>query len=350
MEQTPLFRTPDERSAREKNLIALLILIAGLFLGSVAIDIAQLFVGSGFSERAVRTHDLLVAGGKTWVAYTDPKVTLRVVTDTDCAECDPDEALVWLRRIVPTVEAVKIEDDTDEGKQLIQDYGLRTLPSFVFGPTVTATDFYREAEPLFLEKNDQYVFDMNRIGLPIGKYLVAPSVGESRIILGNREAGLTVTLFSDFQCQFCASFHTEFKKLVTEYGDRVRFVFKHLPLPNHLQAENAAQAAECAFEQGKFNEYSDWLFARQVEWGKIEGLQAFKNAAWRIAGMNGAEFSRCLESGRHTKTITRDLMDAQDFGLVSAPTTFIGTEVVTGAASFADLQPIMDQALGETGE
>ena len=62
---------------------------------------------------------------------------------------------------------------------------------------------------------------------------------------------------------------------VKAYGDKVLYVYKHYPLSFHAQAENAALAGECAYEQKKFTEYADTLFAKQEEWGKTEGTQKF---------------------------------------------------------------------------
>ena len=188
-------------TADRKNLLASIVVLIGLFVGSLFVDLGQLITGSGFSGPAIRSHDVLVTGGKTWVGYTEPKVSLRIVSDAACAECDPSEALLWLRRIVPTLEAAPIDISTAAGKQMAESFHLVTIPAFIFGPTVQETEFYTQAEPLFHEENGAFVFDMNQIGMPIGRYLVAPDTGEADIIVGSKAAPVTLLVFSDFRCE-----------------------------------------------------------------------------------------------------------------------------------------------------
>ena len=103
---------------RYQNLFAVAIILGGLFLGSLFVDFLQLVRGEGFSSGAAETHNVLETADKTWVAYEDPKVELTVITDQKCSSCDPNEALVWLRRVVPTLEATKVDISDDFGGKL----------------------------------------------------------------------------------------------------------------------------------------------------------------------------------------------------------------------------------------
>lgn len=162
------------KEQRIKNLTALVIILAGLFAGSLFIDFAQLLAGRGFSRSAVKKYSLLETGGKVWVAYNEPKVTAQVVTSKDCAACDPSEALVWLRRVIPTLEAMPVEDDSDSGKFFIERFGIASLPAFIFSESITDTDFYSQAGSLFRVEDGKYFFDMGKIGLPAGRYINTP--------------------------------------------------------------------------------------------------------------------------------------------------------------------------------
>ena len=265
----------DAREMKIKNLSSILILVIGLFIGSLFVDIGQLMTREGYSPRAVRENNILEAAGKTWVAYTDPQVDVKVLTDNTCVKCSPDEALVWFRRILPTMEAVPVEVSSDEGKALVEQYGIRTIPAFIFSDKVAGTDFYTAAAEIFTQKNGSYVLDTARLGLAPGKYLVTPEIGGNAIVAGPHDAKVRVVEYSDFQCPYCKAFAPSVKKMLTEYGDKVEFVYKQLPLAFHAQAENAALASECANEQGKFQAYSDLLFAKQTEWGAATGTQKF---------------------------------------------------------------------------
>lgn len=331
----------------KRNLLSIIVILVGLFLGSLFVDFGQLLTGSGFSGLAIRTHDILVTGGKTWVGYAEPKVSLRVVSDEQCDDCDPSEALLWLRRIVPTIEAERVDVSTEAGKRLADSFRLVTVPAFIFGDTVKETEFYAQAEPLFREKNGALIFDMNKIGMPIGRYLVAPETGESDIVVGPKEAPVTLLVFSDFQCQYCKEYHATYKKLLVEYGDRIRLVWKHFPLPTHPEAVKAAAAAQCAALQDRFLPYADILFERQNEWGKAGAERRFKEYAWRVKGLDARTFSDCLDAPAASEKVANDLKLAEDFNIESAPASFVNREFVSGAAPYADLKAIIEATLAE---
>lgn len=349
MEPTPLFPSEDRTEAKLKNSFALIVLLVGLFVGSLFVDIGQLITGTGFSGSAIREHNVLETAGKTWVAYTAAPIRVNVVTDEKCFECAPDEALLWMRRILPTIDAKQVAYDSFEGKELIAKHGIVSLPAFVFETGIEKTDFFAEAGPLFTEQSGQYFFDMNKIGLPVGKYLEVPAYASGDIRLGNESSPLTVTLFSDFACEYCKEYHATFKELVATYGDRVNFVFKHFPLPMHPEAPQAALAASCADAQGFFLPYAELLFERQSDWTKrSDSTQTLKNYAWRIKGLKGQEFAQCMDEKRFQGTIEADQKLAEDYNLQAAPVTFVGTEFLSGAAPKAELEALINTALGVT--
>lgn len=330
-----------------KNSLALIVLLSGLFVGSLFVDIGQLITGSGFSGSALREQTVLESQGKTWVAYTAQAINVHVVTDPACVDCAPDEALLWMRRILPTLRATEVAFDSLEGRALALKHDLISLPAFIFDSAVKKTDFYAEAAPLFTEVEGALFFDMNKIGLPVGKYLKAPAVGEQDIRFGNPDATLTVTLFSDFACEYCREFHATFTELIDQYSDRVQFVFKHFPLPTHPNAETAALAASCAHAENAFVPYSQLLFERQSEWAqRKDPTTLFKNYAWRIKGLSGQSLARCIEEQRFTDAIQTDLTLAERYNLQAAPALFVGDEFVSGAIPQDELETLIKKALG----
>lgn len=95
------------------------------------------------------------------------------------------------------------------------------------------------------------------------------SVGSS-ISRGKTDALVKIVEFSDFQCPFCSKAHPTVKQVMSEYGDKVQLVFKHFPLISiHPRAQIAAEAAECAKDQGKFWEFHDQLFEHQADWSSL---------------------------------------------------------------------------------
>ncbi|OGI14122.1 MAG: hypothetical protein A3E38_02170 [Candidatus Moranbacteria bacterium RIFCSPHIGHO2_12_FULL_54_9] len=327
-----------------KNLMALIIVLSGLFIGSLFVDFVQLATGKGFSGNAVHTYDLLTAGGKTWVAYQEPKVSVQVITEKGCSECDPSEALVWLRRVIPTIEAAPIESDSELGQNLIERFQIASLPAFIFSPSVADTDFYTQASSLFDIEGNGYFFDMGKIGLPVGKYLHLPTISDNDITMGPKDAPVKIVEFSDFQCPYCKAFQADLNKALKDYPGKILFVYKHLPLSFHPQAENAALAASCANEQGKFQAYADNLFAKQDEWSKSVGTQKFKDYSWRF-GLNGREFAKCLDTKKYQDKVDADKAEAESFSISGTPGTFVNGTFLPGAVGIDALKQAIDAEL-----
>ncbi len=329
---------------KNQNLLAIAIILGGLFLGSLFVDFIQLVSGEGFSSFATKTHTVLETAGKTWVGYSDPKVELTVITDKNCIACDPNEALVWLRRVVPTLEATRVDIDDELGKQYAERFDLVTLPAFIFSKNIIHTDFYSQASSLFQGKEGKYFFNMSRIGLPAGRYIKLPQVEEHDIVTGNKEAKVTIVEYSDFECPFCQLLHKNLKEAASAYGDRVRLVYKHLPLSIHAQAVNAALAATCANDQGKFDIYADHLFAKQAEWSKTSGTQKFKDYAWWLK-LDLRAFASCIDSGKYREQISQNKAEAAELLIMATPTTFVNDTLLDGSVSIDAIKQTIDQKL-----
>jgi protein-disulfide isomerase len=135
---------------------------------------------------------------------------------------------------------------------------------------------------------------------------------------GNPDAKVTVVEFTDYQCSSCAAAQPTLEKLITEYGDRVRFVVRDFPLQMHADARKAAEAAEAAREQGKYWDFTAILFRNQSAL-KPEQLKQYA----QVLGLDRAKFDAALESGRFADKIERDMLDGQKFGVGSTPTFFV---------------------------
>ena len=337
-----------KESKKIKNLIALAVLLGGLFMGSIFVDAVQLVKESGFSQKALSKMDIFELGGKTWVAYPEPIVKVQVVSDDTCPECTPDEVLVWLRRVVPTILTEKIDVNSDSGKQFVSQEGIKTIPAFIFSNAVEKIDFFQQAQVLFNKKGDKYILSTSELGVPVGRYIETPLIGENDIKIGPEDAKVKVVEFSDFQCPYCKTFHTTvIKKILSDYGDKVLFVFKNLPLDFHTQAGNAALATECANEQGKFIVYADKLFVNQDAWGKTEGIQSFKNYAQQIAGINIAQFNQCLDDKKYQGKIDQDKEEANSFGVSGTPAVFVNDQFKNGAIDYNTMKAAIDGELAK---
>lgn len=77
---------------------------------------------------------------------------------------------------------------------------------------------------------------------------------------GGDDTKVTIIEFSDFECPYCAKFTPTMDRILTEYGNKVKFTYRHFPLSFHANAQKAAEAFECAKEQGKAFEMYNKLF------------------------------------------------------------------------------------------
>ena len=159
-------------------------------------------------------------------------------------------------------------------------------------------------------------------------------------VFGPAGASVEIIEFSDFQCPFCQRLTATLEQLKTAYGSDIRLVFKDYPLPNHAQAFKAAEAGNCANQQGKFWELHDTMFARQSEL-EIDDL---KRHAGEL-GMDQAAFDACLDSGRVAGQVNADLAAGQQYGVSSTPTVFINGRAVMGAAPFEVFDEIIREEL-----
>ena len=159
-------------------------------------------------------------------------------------------------------------------------------------------------------------------------------------VLGPASALVEVVEFSDFQCPFCGRAESTVAKLRAAFGDRVRWVYKDFPLPNHPDAFPAAEAAQCAREQGKFWEYHDILFANQQALGRDD----LKRHAAAL-GLDTATFNPCFDESRFKYLVQADIDESQRYGVSSTPTFFINGRMVTGAQPFEVFEQVIREEL-----
>jgi len=175
-------------------------------------------------------------------------------------------------------------------------------------------------------------------------------------IIGNPDAPITIIEFSDFQCPFCAKFHSQTLPLILdEYIEqgKVKLVFRDFPIQSiHPNALPASIAAECANEQGKFKEMHDMLFDNQNEWNKqdtVDALSSFSQYATNIQ-LEQETFDSCLTNGKYIEEIKKDLDDGRDYGVSGTPGFFIGNDEIgyvelKGAQPFESFKKIIDAQL-----
>lgn len=164
---------------------------------------------------------------------------------------------------------------------------------------------------------------------------------------GSPEAAVQIIEFSDFQCPYCTRGAKTIDEVKAKYGDKVSVTFRHFPLDFHKEAPLAAQAAECAGDQGKFWEYHDQLFANQ------RALQPADLPTYASAiGLNMAEFQGCLDSGSKKAIVDADLAAGKKVGMSGTPGFYINGEVLSGAQPLPAFVEVIDRqlAMAESGD
>ena len=158
--------------------------------------------------------------------------------------------------------------------------------------------------------------------------------------------------FADFQCPYCARFAAQtLPQILSNYGDRVRFVFMNFPLSEiDPSAEKAAEAGECAYAQGAFWQYHDILLQNQ---GALD-VNSLKSYAASL-GMDTSRFNECLDSGEMAGAVQADIGAGQQAfegagaTRIGVPAFFINGRYLSGAQPFENFKLVIDAALAQPG-
>ncbi|PIS04647.1 MAG: disulfide bond formation protein DsbA [Candidatus Buchananbacteria bacterium CG10_big_fil_rev_8_21_14_0_10_42_9] len=168
-------------------------------------------------------------------------------------------------------------------------------------------------------------------------------VDSTDYIRGNPDAKVTMIEYSDFQCPFCQRHLPTINQILQAYPNDVNLVYRHFPLRSiHPEAQKAAEASECAGEQGKFWEMHDALFAA----GQAGNLSVttYKQLAGQI-GLNQNQFDSCLDSDKMAAKVQQHLSEGQAAGVTGTPGTFVNGQLVRGAVPYSTFQQIIQSQL-----
>lgn len=145
--------------------------------------------------------------------------------------------------------------------------------------------------------------------------------------LGPMNAPITIVEFGDFECPYCREAYPVIRSLAAEFGDKLRIIYRHFPVPQiHDKAIAAAEASMCAEEQGKFWPYHDRLFQNQDQLDAA----SLKQYALRV-GLDIDEFNKCFDERKYQELVRRDMTDGKALGVRGTPTWFINGRREEGA-------------------
>jgi protein-disulfide isomerase len=228
--------------------------------------------------------------------------------------------------------------------------------------TVTIGDAGRKQDyPFLLAKDKKSIVRVSRIPLSADPYAdVMKKIDvRGRPVRGTKQAKVIVVAYDDLQCPYCTMLHqTLFPQLLKEYGDRVTFIYKDFPLPNHTWASHAAVDANCLAAQ---NEDAYWNFVDSIHASQREingqGTQELRLAELdRIAMQQGtdhkvdtASLQACVKT-QNDAAVKASVSEGEAIGIDSTPTLFInGEEMSGGAVPLSRLRTALDRALKNAG-
>ncbi|OGL73366.1 hypothetical protein A3E39_02265 [Candidatus Uhrbacteria bacterium RIFCSPHIGHO2_12_FULL_60_25] len=159
-------------------------------------------------------------------------------------------------------------------------------------------------------------------------------------IRGNKNAKVTLIEYSDFECPFCLRHVATVNQLLQDYKNDVRLVYRHFPLSFHPEAQKAAEASECAGNQGKFWEMHDKIF--EANQAGAMSVQKWKDTAKEL-GLDTTKFNNCLDKGETAAKIATQTQEGGAAGVTGTPGTFVNGKIVEGAVPLATFKQIVEQ-------
>ncbi|MCS6898861.1 MAG: thioredoxin domain-containing protein [Polyangiaceae bacterium] len=181
-----------------------------------------------------------------------------------------------------------------------------------------------------------------------------PAPGPDQPFKGGKDAKVVIQEFSDFQCPFCSRVEPTVKQVLETYGNKVKIVWRHKPLPFHKEAPLASEASIEAFKQkgpDAFWKYHDILFEKQKEPNALL-RPALESYAEQI-GLDMVKFKKALDTNVHKPLVDADSKVADDAGISGTPAFIITVNnkpegyFISGAQPFPKFKKIIDRALKE---
>lgn len=170
--------------------------------------------------------------------------------------------------------------------------------------------------------------------------IIIPVLEDDDPIIGNPNAELTIIEFGCFVCPYTQKAEGVVKEVLDYYEGKVNFQFKTFYIPSHNESYEAALAASCAKEQGKYWEYHYSLFDLQTPPGMQTYLEIAKNLDLEIE-----QFRECIITERYKNEIDSDSLMGIHAGVIGTPTFFINEQKIVGPKPFKTFKKIIDKEL-----
>ncbi len=185
----------------------------------------------------------------------------------------------------------------------------------------------------------------------------APEENARDVILGDPKAPVTLIEYGDYQCPFCGRFFEGPEKQIRDTyisTGKVKMIFRNLVFIDQFpggknESHFAAEAAECAKDQGKFWAYHDAILMTELADGKENNGNLTRESLARLASdvkMDTKAFNDCFDKQTYAKKIEQDNAEAQAIGVNATPTVYLNGSQLVGLKSYAEYAAAIDRALG----
>lgn len=192
------------------------------------------------------------------------------------------------------------------------------------------------------------IFLAGKLGSNSGKADPKILIRDDSYKMASSSATVSLVEFSDFECPACGAYHPVVKKLLSDYKDKIAFVYRNFPLEQHKNAVPAAVAAEAAGKQGKYWEMFDIIFEKQNEWSTSTSPNDIFKSYASVLKLNPEQFDKDLGSEDIRKKIQRDYDDGVKVGIDSTPTFFVNyRKLENNPASTEDFKKVIDEAIAK---
>ncbi len=162
---------------------------------------------------------------------------------------------------------------------------------------------------------------------------------------GNIDASIELVEYSDFQCPACAAFYPIVQQIMEEYGDTIKFTYKHFPLRRiHMNADLAARATEAAGLQGEFWGMHDVIFENQKEWSEVRAKSIFIGYAENL-GLDVGKFKKDLSSNAIKEKVQNDFESGVALEVNSTPSFFLNGEKLNEIRSYEEFKSAIENAI-----
>lgn len=187
-----------------------------------------------------------------------------------------------------------------------------------------------------------------QIGLPSPTPVTFSSEGGK--VLGNPNAKVTMVEYADFRCPYCGQyFKTTGSEIRRDYVNtgKVKFVFKHF-VPLGQESIWAAEASECALDQGKFWELHDWFYTHQAAESDLEYYSKGNLIAYGVSlGLDIDKYGTCINNDKSLGRVNSEFDEGKKIGVIGTPTFFINGISVSGNQPYTTFKTIFDSELSK---